>query len=178
MESFSKYISSYGITRLACGVAIGVIVAGCTPSASPIQSRWETYHNARFGFEFPYPSDWIALEPPTNRDGRAFRHPTNPDIEIRGWGRLELTGTDSLQNSSLNLPEAGKYNLTTDQGLPAMLEVEVGKKLSTMTLTLEEGDIIYQWQARSPKDKFADYYEAFYYIARNYRVPISPKEPS
>lgn len=152
--------------RIALAVAIAAIAVSCTPTENP----WAIYRNRRFEFEFPYPQDWVALPPPTNMDGQAFQHPDNPDIEIRGWGSLKLSSTDTSGDAALDSPEPKDYNFTTEQGLPAVLQVEVGKQETTIALTLESGDIIYGWQGRSPHEEFAEYYDVFYYIARNYRV--------
>ncbi|AFY82745.1 hypothetical protein [Oscillatoria acuminata] len=165
MSFFPRPIPTALFPRIALGMAIAVLISACTPTNPTVPTQWNTYQNQRFGFEFPYPPDWVALPSPTNQDGRAFHHPDYANIEIRGWGRLKLTGLDEAEP----LP-AFTSNFTTEQGLPALLEVEVGTEESVMRMTLESGDVIYTWQGRSSKDQFGEYYSLFYAIAQNYRV--------
>jgi hypothetical protein len=49
------------------------------------QGNWNTYRNPRYKFEFPYPSNWVSLLMPDNRDGRVFRDPHSSSFEIKGW---------------------------------------------------------------------------------------------
>ena len=163
MTSFPDSIPTALFPRIASGMAIAVLLSACTPTNPTVSTQWNIYQNRRFGFEFPYPPDWVALPPPTNQDGQAFHHPDYPNIEIRGWGRLKLTGIDEADSPLTS-------NFTTEQGLPALLEVEVGIDESVMRMTLKSGDVIYTWQGRSPKDQFGEYYSLFYAIAQNYRV--------
>ncbi|MEB3829739.1 hypothetical protein [Phormidium sp. CCY1219] len=172
MGPFSAYISTQTITRWASAVTLSVILAGCTVARTPLQTQWNTYNNPRFHFQFPYPTDWIPLDPPTNLDGRAFRHPEHPNIEVRGWARLNLTHLNLPNSPSLHPPNSSDSNLTTEQGLPAYLDVEVGQEETRMTFTLKTDHIIYNLQGRSPNDKFAQYYKLFYYIATQYRITI------
>lgn len=166
MTSFPRPLLTKPFSRIASGIAIAVLISACTPSNPTVPTQWKTYQNERFGFEFPYPPDWVALPPPTNQDGRAFHDPDYPNIEIRGWGTLKLTGLEEAEET-LTVP---KSNFTTEQGLPALLEVEVGTDESVMRMTLESEDVIYTWQGQSPKDRFGEYYSLFYAIAQNYRV--------
>lgn len=166
MTSFPHPILTALFPRVASGMAIAVLISACTPTNPSVPTQWKTYHNQRFGFEFPYPPDWIALPPPTNQDGRAFHAPDYPNIEIRGWGTLKLTGLEEVEQT----PTVPASNFTTEQGLPALLEVEVGTDESLMRMTLESGDVIYTWQGQSPKDRFGEYYSLFYAIAQNYRI--------
>ncbi|WP_261207512.1 hypothetical protein [Laspinema sp. D2d] len=166
MTSFPHPIPRTLFPRIASVMAIAVLVSACTPTNPSVPTQWKTYQNQRFGFEFPYPPDWVALPPPTNQDGRAFHAPDYPNIEIRGWGTLKLTGLEEAEET----PTVPESNFTTEQGLPAWLEVEVGTQESVMRMTLESGDVIYTWQGRSPKDRFGEYYSLFYAIAQNYRL--------
>ncbi len=166
MTFFRHPISTALFPQIASGMAIAFLISACTPTNSTVPTQWKTYQNQRFGFEFPYPEGWVALPPPTNQDGRAFHHPDYPNIEVRGWGTLKLTGLDIEEEP----PSPADSNFTTEQGLPAFLEVEVGTDESVMRMTLESGDVIYTWQGQSPKDRFGDYYSLFYAIAQNYRV--------
>lgn len=172
MGTFSAYISTETITRWASAVTLSVILASCTSTRDPLQTQWNTYNNPRFHFQFPYPRHWIPLDPPTNLDGRAFRHPENPNIEVRGWARLNLTDLNLPNSPPIHPPNPSDSNLTTEQGLPAYLDVEVGKEETRITVTLKTDNIIYNLQGRSPNDKFAQYYELFYYIATQYRITI------
>ena len=48
--------------------------------------------------------------------------------------------------------------------------IEVGQEVSSMTLTLTQGQVKYYWQGRSQSQEFQDYYRLFYYIAQQYRI--------
>ena len=52
-----------------------------------------------------------------------------------------------------------------------MLVVEVGQQVSSMTLTLTQGQVKYYWQGQSNSQEFQNYYRLFYYIAQQYRIP-------
>lgn len=148
------------VLQLVWGIGLVVMLWSCRPTHL---SSWQTYHNARYGFEFLYPSHWIALPMPENRDGQAFSDPQNPDAEIRGFAGEHLP----------NIPEAktlGKPNFTTEQGVKGRLKVRVDQNISTMTLMLSQGGVHYTWQGKSQSDRFADYYRFFYYIAIKYRI--------
>lgn len=143
-------------------IAIGWFLALLLTSCAAVQpERLSQYRNTRYGFEFAYPSRWQPIPPPDNFDGQAFQDPDSPETEIRGWARqiLPKQPKDPL-----------KLNFTTDQGLQGELQTEIGREISTLTLTLRQGAIQYIWQARSPNDRFAEQYRLFYNIARQYRV--------
>ncbi len=126
------------------------------------------YHNPRFGFEFPYPSNWVTGPMPDSRDGQTFSDPTSPTVEIRGWAGFNLE-----EFKSPNTAQPLKQNFTTAQGLTGDLEVEVGTQISMMTLILNQGSLRYYWQGRAPSKQFAEYYRFFYYSASQYRLPVA-----
>ncbi|WP_066379358.1 MULTISPECIES: hypothetical protein [unclassified Anabaena] len=123
---------------------------------------WKTYSNSRYGFGFPYPSNWEALAAPSNDDGMAFVSPRNKTVEIRGWASNQLSAASNTATSP---------NFQTVQGVSGVLLVEVGDTVSSMQLTLEQNQVRYYWQGRSPSPEFPDYYRLFDYIAQQYRIP-------
>ncbi|HBB33460.1 MAG TPA: hypothetical protein DDZ80_05575 [Cyanobacteria bacterium UBA8803] len=133
--------------------------------------RWTTYRNPRYNFEFPYPSNWIAFPMPDNRDGQAFRDPQNPDFEIRGWAEFAMLDASSLPRQA---PSPQK-NFTTNQGAVGKLQVDLGSQTSLMTLTLNQGEVLYNWQGQCQSKQFADCYRFFYYVASQYRLPVPEK---
>lgn len=139
-----------------------------------IPNSWTTYRNPRYGFEFPYPSNWQPFPMPDNRDGRAFRDPQNPSVEIRGWAANNLSGiqSSSSNTSATQSPKPQSQNFTTDQGMTGQLKVKVGSDISLMTLTLSQDKVLYNWQGQCESQKFADYYRFFNYVASQYRLPI------
>lgn len=148
------------------GVFITVVISSCQASECQPAGSFVSYHNDRYHFEFLYPKDWIADEPPSNWDGRAFRDPNNPDVEIRGWAGYSLnTGHPEIP------PQKLSENFTTAQGVSGELEVNVGSTVSSMTLTLVVGPLQYNWRGQSPSQKFPHYYELFYYVASEYQIP-------
>ncbi|CCH64629.1 hypothetical protein RINTHM_1490 [Richelia intracellularis HM01] len=52
-----------------------------------------------------------------------------------------------------------------------MITVEIGARESLITLKLAQNRIKYYWQGKAPSQEFDDYYQFFYYIAENYRLP-------
>ena len=158
-------------TRLFGIVISLILLVGCRSSEVAPAGTWKTYRNPRYDFEFPYPSHWMADPPPDNQDGQAFHDPKNSEAEIRGWAGHQIKiGTQ--QKSTVSL----KPNFTTQQGLAGELKVNIGPETSSMTLALQQGDLRYNWQARSPSQDFDDYYRFFYYIAQHYRVPPPPQQ--
>jgi hypothetical protein len=148
------------------GAAISVVtmLSGCNaPGFNSV--TWKTYSNSRYGFEFPYPSTWTSLPPPENHDGIAFVSPQNNTVEIRSWAGNRLP--DSIDKDAKKTINS---NFKTAQGVSGVLEVEIGSKISSMTLAISQGQIKYYWQGRSPSEDFQDYYRVFYYIAQQYRV--------
>lgn len=177
------------------------ILSACGGS-QVVPGEWQIYHNRRFDFSFPYPSDWLALPIPDNLDGRGFTDPSNLNVEIIGWAQNNLPQISPLvlPNSLYTLKEdywlAQKYqqsdvyeldedydldneinsfpvNFTTERGVVGWLQVEIGIEVSVMKLTIEGEDIIYYWQGQANSEEFDHYYRLFYYIASQYRVPGS-----
>ena len=157
--SVTHYIRRYGVA----GLVVGAMLSGCRPSEVPPASNLQTYRNPRYEFEFPYPKAWVAAEPPTNQDGQAFNDPKNPEVEIRGWAgyRVSSSGKRGKHKRLKDKSEALNQNFTTQQGVTGELEVNVGPKISSMTLTLVQGKLEYNCYAQSPSEKFADYYRLF-----------------
>ncbi|MEH2228347.1 MAG: hypothetical protein V7K71_01695 [Nostoc sp.] len=166
-------ISSLGrrIYRFAASVsgviALLIMLWSCTANdfnAGAI--AWKTYSNSRYGFEFPYPSNWTSLAASENGDGIAFISPQNNSVEIRGWASQQLpTERESVKKI--------KSNFQTAQGVSGMLVVEVDGRGGSMRLTVTQSPVNYYWQGRSKSQDFQDYYRLFYYIAQQYRIPKS-----
>jgi hypothetical protein len=154
-----------------------VLLLSCSQSNLRSPDSWSIYRNSRYNFEFPYPSNWIAFPMPDNRDGRAFRDPQNPNIEIRGWAANKLAESKAPSQAQERTPKqpqsSQQQNFITEQGLTGKLRVEVGSDLSLMTLSLSQGNVLYRWQGQSESEQFADYYRFFDYVARQYRLPAS-----
>ena len=161
-------IKTCGLGRRVYAIAIAVSLCGCTGSNLGSSPTWKTYTNGRYGLEFPYPSNCTALPPPDNNDGQAFVSPQNPEVEIRGWAGNRLPEWEMKQK---NAKTSMNPNFKTAQGVSGQLAVEVGAEVSSMTLTLTQGQVRYYWQGRSPSQQFDDYYRFFYYIAEQYRIP-------
>lgn len=167
------------------------MLLSCQASKVSRQGSWNTYRNPRYGFEFPYPSDWVSFPMPDNGDGGAFRDPKNPSTEIRGWaanklseivippsssgglskGRYRLNVEALPKNALQDAPKSQQQNFTTDQGLTGKLQVDVGSNTSLMRLTMNQDKVQYNWQGQCNSKQFADYYRFFYYIASQYRLP-------
>ena len=131
---------------------------------------WKTYSNSRYGFEFPYPSNWTTLPPPENDDGAAFVAPNNQSVEIRGWAGNRLS---DLTNKRKNTKQSVNSNFQTKQGISGVLVVEVSPQVSEMTLTVDKGQVKYYWQGRCKSEDFDQYYRFFYYIAQQYKITES-----
>lgn len=169
----------HSLIKLVCAVTLGVMLSSCSPSVSNQSQSWETYHNSRFNFEFPYPSNWIAAPPPANRDGQAFSDPLQPEVEIRGWAGYQLSTprTPNLQPQTKPKPTLLRPNFTTEQGVSGELKVEIGAEMSAMNLALMQGNVQYNWRGQAPSRLFNDYYKFFYYVAGQYRVPMQRQQP-
>lgn len=168
-------------------IPLVIMLLSCRASNIGSHSSWDIYRNPRYGFEFPYPSDWLPFPMPDNRDGRAFRDPQNASSEIRGWAANPLSKTADPQRkqgrhrlhleasppstSQKDSPKFQQQNFTTEQGLTGKLRVEINPDISLMTLTLSQGNVSYNWQGQCNSEQFADYYRFFYYVARQYRLP-------
>ncbi|MEA5504241.1 hypothetical protein VB735_14170 [Halotia wernerae UHCC 0503] len=153
------------IQTTGVAIALLIILWGCSaPSLNGSDLTWKTYHNERYGFEFPYPSNWTALSAPINDDGIALISPQNNTVEIRAWAVNRLP---NLLTKDQNI----NSNFQTAQGVSGEMLVEVGQQVSLMKLTLTQGQVKYYWQGRSQNQEFPDYYRLFYYIAQQYRIP-------
>lgn len=168
------------LAKLLLTLAIsGFLLLGCRATDLELPDRWSTYQNPRYDFEFPYPSNWTPAPMPDNLDGRAFRDPQNPTAEIRGWAANQLSGIlneteenrapSQHQHSSTEFPQ----NFTTEQGVTGKLQVNIGPQTSSMTLTLTQEQVQYNWQGECQSEQFAQYYRFFNEIARQYRIPLS-----
>ncbi|MEH1969064.1 hypothetical protein [Nostoc sp.] len=152
-------------------IALLIILWGCTANdfnAGVI--AWKTYSNSRYGFEFPYPSNWISLAVPENDDGIAFVSPQDNSVEIRGWASHELLNSIVTDQESV---KKIKPNFQTAQGVSGVMVVEVDQRLGSMTLTLTQSQVKFYLQGRSKSQEFQDYYRLFYYIAQQYRISKS-----
>ncbi len=160
------YLNAHSFGR---AIALLMMLWGCaTPGFNASNVTWKTYTNNRYGFEFPYPSNWDALPPPDNDDGIAFVSPQTKTLEIRSWASNRLSDSISpAENAKITV----NPNFKTAQGITGVMVVEVGQQISSMTLTITQGQVKYYWQGRSQSKDFTDYYRFFYYIAQQYKVP-------
>lgn len=182
-------IRAWGLGQFALIAPLVVIISSCGISELSSPSSWETYRNPRYNFEFPYPSNWQALPMPENLDGQVFGDPHNPSLEIRGWAKLQQTAvspttginssgieTQSPKTTGGETVSSQQQNFTTNQGFRGKMQVEIGTQISSMKLTLSQGEIVYNWQGQSQSETFADYYRFFYEIASQYRLPTPEDE--
>ncbi|MGF2035840.1 MAG: hypothetical protein RMZ43_011080 [Nostoc sp. CmiVER01] len=155
------------VASLSGVIALLIILWGCTANdfnAGAI--AWKTYKNSRYGFEFPYPSNWNSLTAPANDDGIAFISPQDNSVEIRGWA------SQQLPNDRESVKKI-KSNFQTAQGVSGVLIVEVSQQIGSMTLTLTQSQVKYCLQGQSKSQDFQNYYRLFYYIAQQYSIPKS-----
>ncbi len=154
------------IKQLGGKTALLLSLWSCTGSSflAP-KVTWNTYNNSRFGFEFPYPSNWNTLPDKANNDGIVLVSPRNNYVEIRAWAAHQLPESIAENSKTTHKP-----NFQTEQGISGVLLVEVDQQISSMSLSLTQDQIQYYWQARSQNEEFSDYYHLFYYIAHQYRV--------
>ena len=149
-------------------IALFIIMWGCNANNFNTGAiAWKTYSNSRYGFEFPYPSNWTSLAAPENDDGIAFTSPQNKTVEIRGWASQQLP--DSIVTNQKSVKKI-KPNFQTAQGVSGVLVVEVDRLVGSMTLTITQSQVKYYWQGQSKSQDFQDYYRLFYYIAQQYRI--------
>ncbi len=187
------------LRRTAWGACLAIALFGCR-SSDGLPDRWETYRNIRYGFEFPYPAGWQAVDSPENRDGAAFRNPQNQQVEIRGWAsflrvpknsgaaapKLAPSPTSSIRPAkplsskarptqvpsqrSSSLPPA---NFTTEQGIQGRLQANIEAQTSSLTLVLTHDNVQYYLRGSAPSQQFDVYYRFFNYVARRYRIPMN-----
>jgi hypothetical protein len=156
------------LRHIIYAIALSVILGGCTttPSFKISNQTWKLYKNARYGFEFPYPSTWKSV-PSDNGDGIVFISPRNNTVEIRSWAGMQLPeGITSEKNPKTSI----NSNFTTAQGVSGVLTVEVGQQEGVMTLKLAQGKVKYYWQGKAPSPEFDNYYRFFDYIASSYKI--------
>jgi hypothetical protein len=153
------------IGLLVSSVSTAILCGSCSANGFwTSEQKWETYQNPRYGFEFPYPSNWTAITS-DNNDGVIFVSSQSQDTKIRAWASNDLP---KLQN-----PETSKQidqNFKTDQGISGVLVVEVGQQVSSMKLTINQEQVNYHWQGQTSSKEFKDYYRLFYYIAKQYKI--------
>ena len=159
--SIANYIRSCRWLVPSCAIAIALLLSDCQSSnQNPSAGTWKIYHNQRYGFEFPYPSNWVVAPMPANGDGQAFSNPLQVEVEIRGAAGYRLPENRGVhQKLPYKQPKVSIQNFTTQQGLTGELQVEVGTEISSMRLTLTQGKVLYSWQGQAPNKQFADYYQ-------------------
>jgi hypothetical protein len=158
---------------IACSISTAIALWGCSlPNVYTSSPTWKIYSNSRYGFEFPYPSNWTASASPENDDGIAFVPTKSNSVEIRGWAGNQLPESSVLTQK---VKTTINHNFQTAQGVSGVLIVEIGQQVSSMTLTLTQGKVTYYWQGKSNSQEFQDYYRLFYYIAQQYKIQQSPE---
>src|SRR5689334_4305551 len=82
----------YGLSfGLSPAIGLLIMLWSCTATNFNVEAiTWKTYSNSRYGFGFPYPSNWTSLAAPENDDGIGFISPQNNSVEIRGWASHQL----------------------------------------------------------------------------------------
>jgi hypothetical protein len=147
-------------TSVAGAIALLLLLWGCSKPFSVSDTKWQTYSNSRYGFEFPYPSNWNVLATPENADGIALVSPRRQTVQIRAWASNQL----------LDAIDKNEPNFQTTQGVSGVLLVDIGQQVGSMKLTITRGHVTYYWQGQSLSQEFSDYYPLFYYIAQQYRI--------
>ncbi|HLO88714.1 MAG TPA: hypothetical protein VK203_27410 [Nostocaceae cyanobacterium] len=156
------------IVIFASGIGSAIALWGCSANFfQPSDINWKTYTNSRYGFQFPYPSNWTTLASPENQDGVELVSPQNKSVKIRSWASKSLleSHTSETQNG-----EQIKPNFQTVQGISGVLVVEVEQNINVMKLTINQGKVKYYWQGQSNSQEFASNYRMFYYIAQAYKI--------
>jgi hypothetical protein len=162
--NFRNFFSKVNVISLLIGMILAVFLLGCRAYDRTPAGNWTTYRNDRFSFEFLHPDHWVASEPPENRDGMAFSDPTHPNVEIRGWAGAEI------RSPQKSVPS----NFTTQQGISGNLEIKVDATMSSMTMTIVQNKIRYNWRGSAPSQQFGGYYQFFYYIASRFKISGAP----
>jgi hypothetical protein len=140
------------ISVLVSSIGTAITISGC--SANGFQSsteQWKTYTNPRYGFEFPYPSNWTPITP-DNNDGVAIVSTKNPQTEIRAWATKELpqlqTPEQNIQNQQID------QNFKTAQGLTGVMIVDTNQQISSIKLTILHRQTKYHWHAQTSNKDF------------------------
>lgn len=140
---------------------------GCsTQNLQRYENAWKIYKNYRYGFEFPYPSNWQEMRP-VNGDGIIFISPTKNSVKIIAWAGNQLF---SHTNRDRNTRISTNPNFKNVQGISGVMTIETGVTESIITLKFARNQIKYYWQGKAPSQEFDDYYRFFHYIAQNYRL--------
>ncbi|MBU7585077.1 MAG: hypothetical protein KAF91_19640 [Nostoc sp. TH1S01] len=155
-KNYTKY------QNIKSAIAFLLLLSGCSQPFRVSDTQWQTYSNSRYGFEFPYPSNWTVLAVPENDDGIVLVSPRSQNVEMRAWA----------SNLSPDTKNVIQPNFQTTQGVSGVLLVEVGQQEGAMKLTLTQGKVTYYWQGKSPSQEFSNYYPLFYYIAQQYRIKV------
>ena len=159
---------TWSFHRKVYALILLLALSGCgMPSFQGNSKSWKIYKNSRYGFEFPYPSDWEEVKP-DNDDGIIFISPRKNSVEIRGWaGNQLIKNTDTTSNAKKSI----NPNFKNIQGISGVMIVKIGTIESIISIKFHQGDVKYYWQGKAPSQEFNDYYRSFYYIAQNYRLP-------
>ncbi|MDJ0796092.1 MAG: hypothetical protein QNJ51_04515 [Calothrix sp. MO_167.B12] len=157
-----------GINWSVYGLILSLALWGCgAPSFQGDNKSWKIYKNSRYGFEFPYPSNWQEVKP-DNDDGIVFISPQKSSVQIRGWAGYQLFNN---RNTTRNTKKSINPNFQNIQGISGVMTVEIGETESKIVIRFHQGEVKYYWQGKAPSQEFDDYYRFFYYIAENYRLP-------
>ena len=166
----STAVTTSGWERKICAIArtmaVSFVLSSCSTSIPQSEITWKTYNNSRYGFEFPYPSNWISLSPPENDDGITFVSPLNPSVEMIAWAGNQQTSLSEDENTDRTI----NPNFRTAQGVSGVLTIEVGKTKVEMKLLLTRAHVNYYWQGQCDRQQFSDYYRFFSYIAQHYKI--------
>ncbi len=99
MQKFLLVTTAIFLLAAACGKQAQVQPAQPAPQpqaqTQPTDetANWKTYTNAKYGFEFKYPNDWVNQD----NDFGAFVHPTDDYLNPRGEGRMVMGMNFSVQ---------------------------------------------------------------------------------
>lgn len=154
------------IYAIARTIAVAVVLSGCSARMTQSEITWKTYNNWRYGFEFPYPSNWISGSLPENDDGITFVSPLHPSVKMIGWAGNQLPSLSEDENTN----RSTNPNFQTAQGVSGVLTIEVGKTQVEMKLKLTRAHVNYYWQGQCDRQQFGDYYRFFNYIAQQYKI--------
>ncbi|MDG0789968.1 hypothetical protein OMP38_03190 [Cohnella ginsengisoli] len=96
-----------------------------TSTAKPKSEKWNTYQNARFGFELSYPKSWVRGEEPANGDG----------IELSEKSAGSILAYASFYMEELAPDLTGYKSFTLNNGKKAHLLVQDEGNTTTIQLT-------------------------------------------